>query len=157
MAEANQPPPAQTLLAAAAGGFGGAILGVVAAFVRLIEIGDVDVRRSSNLFFMQGQVRCLAATLGAVSCTPVVGENTPHHSRGNGEKVSAIMKREFAFREAHKRLVDQRCRLQRVTRTFAAEAIGSNASKVVVDQRRKLFQRLCVAGAPIAQQRGDCG
>lgn len=39
MAEANKPPPYQTLVAAAAGGFGGAILGVVAATTMMGE-GD---------------------------------------------------------------------------------------------------------------------
>lgn len=39
MAEPNQPPPLKTFIAAAAGGFGGAVLGVVAATTMM---GDGD-------------------------------------------------------------------------------------------------------------------
>ena len=39
MPETNDPPPGRTLLAAAAGGFGGAVLGVIAATAM---IGDGD-------------------------------------------------------------------------------------------------------------------
>jgi len=45
MASTNDPPPGKTFLAAAAGGFGGAILGVVAATALM---GDADTDGDSQ-------------------------------------------------------------------------------------------------------------
>jgi hypothetical protein len=66
----------------------------------------------------------VAASFRVPTISSVINENAPHHLRGNGEKVSAILPMHIPLiHEPKKGLVDQRRCLQRVSRSLAVHVL----------------------------------
>jgi hypothetical protein len=86
----------------------------------------------------------------------VVDENAAHHVGGNGEKVLPALPGPFLLsQEAQAHFVDERSRLQGMTRGFAPHLMPRDATQVDVQPRDHLVKCVVIAVAPPLEQRGD--
>ena len=83
----------------------------------------------------------------------MIDENTPHLSRGNSEKMQAILKpHRRPAGEPQKRFTDQRRRLQGVADKLAGEQTFGDAAQVVVDRLVRTLQCRVIAARSTRQQ-----
>ena len=79
-----------------------------------------------------------------------------HDLRGHAEKVRAAVERgQRLIDEPRVRFVDERGRLQRVVRPFAAHVRARQPAQLLVDDGRQLVERGLVTAAPVDQQASD--
>ena len=98
-----------------------------------------------------------AAPAFAIPARPrVIDEHAPHQARRDPEKVRAILPADASgVGQPEKRLVHQRCGLQRVAAPLAAHVPARQAAQLRLDERRQLLERAIIAVAPRPQQLGD--
>jgi hypothetical protein len=93
------------------------------------------------------------ASLIGVLPASVIDQDAPHHTRGNCEKMHAILPLRLVLPAEPKiHLVDQRCALQTMSAALTREMIMSQAAQLFVNDGQKLIQRRRVAAAPSAEQ-----
>src|SRR5262245_5111488 len=83
----------------------------------------------------------------------VIDEDPAHHSRGNSEKLRAVLP--LNFFQVHKlaiSLVDQGRCLKRVARPFSLHTSCSETPQFIVNKRDELFERLLVSIAPCQKE-----
>ena len=90
-----------------------------------------------------------AATLDVPLAARVIDQDVPHERRGEGEEVRAIPQADAATpHEAHIRLIDERCGLERVTRRLAPHMPPRQLTQIPVDQRHQPLERGLISLSP---------
>jgi len=88
----------------------------------------------------------------------VIDQHAPHQPRGDADEMRPVPPLDaVCVNQPHERLVDQRCRLQRVVAPLASHVASGEPPQLCLDQRQQRLQRLLVAVAPGLQQLGDAG
>ena len=86
----------------------------------------------------------------------MIDEYASHQLRGDAEEVRAILPLHVSLvHQPNVSLVNQRRRLQRVTRLFASQVARSLSTEFVVDDRHQLVERLFVAALVADKQLRD--
>jgi hypothetical protein len=86
--------------------------------------------------------RLAAATFAGASHSRVVDQHLAHHARHEREKVRAVSDvGRGIVEQLDERLIDQRCRLQRMSGALAAHERLRNPPQLVVDERHQLVER----------------
>src|SRR3989454_6350932 len=95
-----------------------------------------------------------ALCVGMTPC--MIDQDAAHQLCGNSEEVRAVFPvNALAIDQPHICLVDQRCRLQRVTGTLAAHVMAGQLAQLAIDQRHQLVERRFVAVTPLNKQLRD--
>ena len=124
---------------------------------RLVEGKQVDrAALGGDHRFVERHLRRGATPFDALVGSRVVDENPAHRLRRDPEEVRAVLPPDVALLdELHKRLVDQRRRLERVVLALAPQVARGAASQLAVDQREELVERVLLAGRQIVEQARD--
>jgi hypothetical protein len=100
----------------------------------------------------------LAAVFVAKMAPHVIHENSAHHLRGDGEKVTAIVPVDLTLpKELDVRLVDDGGRFQAIVPPFVRELAGGERLELFVDDGDQSVEHLAAPGLPLAQDAGDLG
>jgi len=108
--------------------------------------------------FVQRHSRHVTAAFAVVPRPGVIHQNTPHHPRGHRDEVStALPLNALHLDESQISLVDERCRLQSMTRTFTLHVPTREPVQFGVHKREKPVERVALTTAPRQQQLGRSG
>ena len=111
--------------------------------------------RPTHQRFVQGHFLRAAATFLVVPRARVIHQDPPHQSRRHREKVRAVLPLDSVdIDQPEIRLVDERRRLQRVTHVLVPHVVPGEASELLIDQRRQLFQRRRIPISPLEEKLG---
>ena len=106
--------------------------------------------------FVEGHRRGIAATLLRAPGAGVVHEDATHHAGRHREEVRAVVPGDvFRVDQPEVCLVDERRRLQAVSRAFVGHVAPRDLVELLVDERNQSLQGVGVALAPFEKQRGD--
>lgn len=79
----------------------------------------------------------------------MIDQNLAHQPRRYSEKVGAVLPSDIALvNQSTIRLVDQRCRLKGLSRSFFAHLPGSEMAKLFVNQGNQLIKRFPFTVSP---------
>ena len=100
---------------------------------------------------------CFAsATLGRADRAGVVDQYLPHHARHEREEVSPVGKLWLAvFEQLDERFVDERGRLERMTRRLPPHERPRDSVQLAIDERQQLVERGLFSVAQPVEERRD--
>src|ERR1700693_1113165 len=91
--------------------------------------------------FVEGDFWNAASSLLVSARTGVIHQNAPHQLCGDGKEVRAVLPVDLpGVYQSQVGFVDERSRLQRVTRTLSKHVPPSQAAQLLMDQRKEFFQ-----------------
>ena len=108
---------------------------------------------------VEGHPRRIAAALLSAPRTRVVDEDAPHHASGHREESARgrATPRPCASTSRTIRLVDERRRLEAVSRALARHAATRDLVELLMDERNQPLEGSLVALSPFKEQPGDLG
>ena len=121
---------------------------------RLVHGHDVGVARGGDVrHVVEHHAAQAAAVLAGGAPARVVGQDAPHHLRGDAEEVGAVLPVDVALADqAQERFVDEVVSLERLAGALVVEVPPGQAAQLVVDQGHELVERLVVAAAPLGEE-----
>ena len=106
--------------------------------------------------FAQADHRGAAATLAGPLSTGVVDEDLAHQPGRQRKEVRAAFQRHpIHIDETQEDLVDERCRLERVSGRFPPEMAARHPTQIVIQQWNQAVERRSVSLSPGQEELGD--
>ena len=124
---------------------------------RVIQCHEIDAPVAADVRRLrQRDVKLAAAAFRAVSRPRHVDQDTAHDLRGHGKEVGAVLPAYvLPIDQPQVGLVDERRRLEDVSRALARHVSRREAMQLLVNQRRQRLERGLVAAAPRGEQLRD--
>ncbi len=106
--------------------------------------------------FIQGQVCRPATPFGAKPIAGMVGKDSPHHPRGSGQKMGAILPLEpLLLDETQVGLMHQCTGIKGMSRPLVVEIVGGYFPKLIIDQSKETIWCLLLTLTPFFEKPGD--
>jgi len=127
--------------------FGESLESVVECDEPIVDIADHQV------VVVEGHPDGAAGSLAGLTCTRLIDQQPAHHARSHREKMRAVLPVNLAnVSQLQEGFVDERRRRNVVAGPFPPEVAPCHATKLVIDQRRKLVESTLVTSPPCDEQ-----